>query len=84
MTDKRTAKERAAHALGMLGCGDKYISFPDRNREYDDCFEAGDGDEVVRLIVRACKLDPMLAAIVRRSRFACLDKWQLFAEKGIQ
>jgi hypothetical protein len=76
-----SAKRKAKRALEMLWRGDTFIeAFGDR--EYDNCFENGDGDEVVRCIVAECDADPFLSRRVAQSRFACLDQWREFVAKG--
>ena len=49
-------------------------------RTYDNCFEMGDGDEVVKyLMARAQKDAPLRAAIERQGTW---DYWQYFANHG--
>lgn len=55
----KTAKERAAIAIRIM----KYNKDP-FTRRFDDCFEMGDGDEVVRIVKERAKRDPALMAIV--------------------
>jgi len=40
---------------------------------FDNCFEMGDGDEVVRRILRNAKKNPRLAEALRRYRV--LEQW---------
>lgn len=51
----RTAKERANIAIRIM----KQNVDP-FTRAFDDCFEMGDGDEVVRIIKERAKSDPAL------------------------
>lgn len=46
------------------------------SRAFDDCFENGDGDEVVRALVRKSKENPILAAnLPKYIDQTCIDKF---------
>jgi len=74
--DVRTAGERAIIVLRMLlGCecwddGDE--------RALDNCFEMGDGDEVVHCLMRMAKNDPQIHHLLSTHRNigeTCLNFW---------
>ncbi len=62
----KTARSRAAIAIEMLRKGlHEY-------RAFDDCFEMGDGTEVVKIIVKRALNDGNLYEILRKKGF---DSW---------
>lgn len=62
---------RARKAIRMLCMGDDHIE--GRCRDYDACFEMGDGAGVVRLIRLAAERDHVIRKHVLRSRHASPD-----------
>jgi len=75
-----SAKRKALRACEMLWRGDRFIE-EFGERQYDNCFENGDGDDVVCHIVAECEQDPTLAYRVSISQFANLVKWREFAAR---
>src|SRR5262249_43361453 len=60
----KSAAARAAIAANLLkGTRERN---KDLGREFDDCFEMGDGDEVLRLLIERAKDDLALRIAVRR------------------
>ncbi|OAM91689.1 hypothetical protein OH491_24705 [Termitidicoccus mucosus] len=62
------------HPDGVSLSGGRFFN----SRCLDDCFEAGDGTEVVVLIMQACRTDEALRRAFRSglsSRFVDLDGW---------
>ena len=60
----KSAGERATIAANLLK-GTKERN-KDLGREFDDCFEMGDGDEVMRILIERAKDDLALRIAVRR------------------
>jgi hypothetical protein len=78
-----SAKRKAKRALEMLCRGDRFIE-DFGERQYDNCFENGDGDAVIAFIVAECGADLVTAHRVGQSKFACLKVWQaLVAAKAV-
>ena len=55
-----TARERARIAAAFIQRGSK------QNRGFCNCFEMGDGDEVIRLLVERARKNPEFAVKLRR------------------
>lgn len=55
----KTAKERATIAIRIMKNNKDPFT-----RAFDDCFEMGDGDEVVKIIKERAKRNPVLMALV--------------------
>lgn len=60
----KTAKARANIAAKMLKA--PYRLYDDLGRDFDDCFEMGDGDKVYRLLVAMADADADLTAAIHR------------------
>jgi hypothetical protein len=65
----RTARARATLAAKLLKTTDPYRYRVSLGREFDDCFEMHDGDEVFRLLATAARQDPALLEAIRRHGF---------------
>ena len=87
----RRRAEKAARILKALGRAEEFIhprwgfvyrlpgGYIFNGRRYDDCFEMGDGDDVVRHLLALIDADADLARAVTRdpaSRYVCLDQWR--------
>jgi hypothetical protein len=59
----KSARARTNIAIRMLR------NYKSLGRSFDDCFEMGDGDDVVRFIVDRAKIDPVLHEILVRRGF---------------
>lgn len=59
-TRAKSAKIRASIAAKMLRGRERL------GREFDDCFEMGDGDEVVRLLYVKAQTDTVLERLLRK------------------
>lgn len=63
-TRAKSARQRASIAIRKLE-----TTKGDLGRSFDDCFEMGDGREVVRIIVEKARKDVVLESILRRRGF---------------
>ena len=62
-TECRTAAGRASEAIRQIKTRREF------GRSFDDCFEMGDGDEVVRIIRARAASDPQLTELLNRRGF---------------
>ena len=79
MIAKKETRKRASLALLMLaGCSvDGFDG--EEQRDYDNCFESGDGTSVVCEIMRQANANPRIMAILKRfpaCRYVPLESWQ--------
>jgi len=56
----KSAKRRASIAANMIKKQDNFY------RAFDDCFEMGDGDEVMNWIIKKTATDPILAYNIKK------------------
>ncbi len=57
----KNAQERAASALGLIMVGNAEAL---GSRAFDNCFEEGDGDQVVLILSGWCRMSKQIAAAV--------------------
>jgi len=65
-TKAKSAQARATIAIRLLKTTQPWPRGYDLGRNFDDCFEMGDGNEVHALVVTKARFDPELRAAMRK------------------
>lgn len=65
-TRAKTAKARATIAIRLLKTAKPYPCGYGLGRNFDDCFEMGDGDEVYRVVITRALTDTDLVSAMQR------------------